>query len=176
MAATIGAVTDYVIKQVPAEWTFPLRQKVLRPHQAIAEMGLFDDDDPDTGVFAAVEPATSEVVVTATVSREPPPQDLAQLAAPGQGNLSDRPAPWRLRGMATREDLRGAGLGTRVLADCIEHVCEHGGGFLWCWARTPASKFYERAGFVAHGEAFEDPDIGPHVLMWRRVEGGGEKR
>ena len=36
---------------------------------------------------------------------------------------------------------------------------------VWCNARTPARGFYERYGFVAEGEEFELPDIGPHFRM-----------
>jgi predicted GNAT family N-acyltransferase len=71
--------------------------------------------------------------------------------------------------MATAEGQRGRGVGARTLAACVVHVLRHGGGLLWCTARTPARAFYERAGFVVHGEEWIDPVIGPHVAMWREV-------
>jgi predicted GNAT family N-acyltransferase len=49
-------------------------------------------------------------------------------------------------------------------------VTDHGGGLLWCNARVPAINLYRRGGFVEHGEMWEDPDIGPHVVMWRLVQ------
>ena len=71
--------------------------------------------------------------------------------------------------MATREDLRGQGIGARVLEACVGHVAARGGGLLWCNARMPARRFYERAGFTAWGEEFESLGIA-HVVMWRMVE------
>jgi predicted GNAT family N-acyltransferase len=72
--------------------------------------------------------------------------------------------------MATSEELRGLGIGTRVLDAVVAHVAAHGGGLLWCNARIPACLFYERAGFVRRGEPWTDPDLGPHVAMWRQVQ------
>lgn len=72
---------------------------------------------------------------------------------------------WRLRGMATEPDVRGAGFGTALLAACMEHVAASGGGELWCNARVPAVGFYQRAGFEVVSEAFDIAGIGPHVVM-----------
>jgi len=155
-----------VVTEVEPSRTFRLRQQVLRPHESIEQMSLFDDDDPDTGIFAAVEPATGEVVGTGNVRREPPPAALATIlpAGPGVGQQ------WRLRGMATREDLRGQGIGARILAACTAHVAARGGGLLWCNARLGARVFYGRAGFSEFGPEFDEGQIGPHVVMWRMVE------
>ena len=56
-----------------------------------------------------------------------------------------------------------------VLAAVVAHVADAGGALVWCNARVPARRFYERAGFVAHGDEWDDPEIGPHVAMWRPV-------
>jgi predicted GNAT family N-acyltransferase len=71
--------------------------------------------------------------------------------------------------MATREDVRNDGIGTALLRRVVRHVADDGGGLIWCNARVPAMHFYRRDGFVAHGDVWEDPDIGPHVVMWRTV-------
>jgi GNAT superfamily N-acetyltransferase len=67
--------------------------------------------------------------------------------------------------MATAEDRRNEGVGTAVLEAVIEHVRRHGGGLLWCNARTPAVSFYERAEFATRGERWDDPILGPHIAM-----------
>lgn len=149
----------YEVRRVPAETTYPLRQQVLRPHQTLEEMRLAGDDDPDSGSFAAVD-ADGRAVGTAVVRRE---------TCPGQPERSDA---WRLRGMATAPGMQGRGIGARTLAAVIAHVEQHGGGLLWCNARTPARRFYERAGFAVHGDEWVDPLIGPHVRMWREVRAG----
>jgi predicted GNAT family N-acyltransferase len=71
--------------------------------------------------------------------------------------------------MATAEHKRGEGIGTAVLRAVLEHVARHGGGLLWCSARTSARSFYERAGFVSRGDVWAEPNLGPHVMMERRV-------
>jgi CDP-diacylglycerol--glycerol-3-phosphate 3-phosphatidyltransferase len=105
-----------------------------------------------------------------------PPRRRVRRAAPGRdrqraaraGSVGTGEPGWRFRGMAT--DPTGA---ARV------RVC-------WCstrWWRTspstaagalvqrphPGAHFYERAGLVVRGEEWVDPEIGPHVVMWRRV-------
>jgi ribosomal protein S18 acetylase RimI-like enzyme len=71
--------------------------------------------------------------------------------------------------MATDPAYRGRGVGAAVLEALVAHARAGGGGVLWCNARVPAQRFYERAGLQTRGEPWEDPEIGPHVLMWRRL-------
>lgn len=129
---------------------------------------LAGDDDPDTATFALRDPQSAEVVATGNVRRERPPELL----------LAERAGPaercWRLRGMATREDFRGRGLGRSLLDACVAHVAAHGGGFLWCSARLPARRFYARAGFEEFGDEYDEPNIGRHVLMFCSVPSRGE--
>lgn len=144
------------VEPVPAEATFALRQRVLRPHQSVAEMALAGDDDPATLHLAAVE-ETGEVV--GTLRLEP-------AACPW---FPERHAAWQLRGMATAEHLRGRGVGAELVAAAVRRIAEHGGGLLWCNARVPAESFYARAGFAVTEHRWDDPQIGPHVGMVREV-------
>jgi predicted GNAT family N-acyltransferase len=150
---------DVHVEAVAAAVTFPLRQQVLRPHQPVKELALPGDDDPDT-LHVAARTVDGNVVGTASVRREPPPWEPA------------RSDGWRLRGMATTHELRGRGIGGRMLDVVLAHVAAHGGGLLWCNARLPAAPFYERAGLATRGEPWTDPDIGPHVAMCRWVAPG----
>lgn len=149
------------VEQVHPRATFVLRQSVLRPHETIEQMALLGDDDPATAAFAAIDDG-GEVVGTVRLAPATPPASLAVL-------VGDRPS-WQLRGMATRADLRRAGIGARVLAAAIDRVATHGGGFVWCNARATAIAFYRREGFVEHGAHFDDPHIGPHIVMWRLID------
>jgi GNAT superfamily N-acetyltransferase len=135
--------------------TRPLRGRVLRPGQGFEALAFPGDDAPDSAHFGA-RTATGAILSVGSVMRETPPWRRAPLA-------------WRVRGMATVPEARRQGLGARVLAALIAHAAAHGGGLLWCNARTPAVRFYERVGFVAHGEPWDDREIGPHVAMWRTV-------
>ncbi len=144
------------IRAVPAEAAVALRHAVLRPHAPLDAARLAGDGAPGGAVFAALE--DGEVVSTAAVHRE----DAAGLRARGGPH-------WRLRAVATREDRRGLGLGSGVLAAVCEHVASHGGGLLWCTARLGARGFYLRHGFDAEGEEWVDPQTGPHVHMSRLI-------
>ena len=153
--------TAFTVSRVPVERTFALRQAVLRPNQTLEQMVLPGDDDQATAAFAAIAPG-GEVLSVARVSLEAPPFPSQDLDPPGT------PA-WRLRGMATRPEARNQGIGSAVLQGCIAHVGSQGGGLLWCNARVPAIGLYRRAGFTTYGDEWVDPDIGPHIVMWRTV-------
>jgi GNAT superfamily N-acetyltransferase len=140
---------DVTVERVAPAATYPLRLRVLRPGRPADAARLPGDDHPEAATFAARD-ATGAVVGTAVVYPEP---------------LPDAPAAWRLRGMATAPGLRGRGIGARVLDRALDHVRAAGGDVVWCNARVPARRFYARAGFVAAGDPWDDPEIGPHVLM-----------
>ena len=150
-------IDDVTIALVAPAATYPLRQRVLRAGQPPGAARIPADDRPDTATFAALDGA-GRVVGSAVVSPEPFARQ------PG------RPA-WRLRGMATAPERRGGGIGDRVLRAALDHARAHGAEVVWCNARTPARRFYERAGFVAVGDEFEEPLIGPHVVMWHDLTG-----
>jgi len=144
-----------VLRVAPVE-TYGLRGSVLRPGAPPERVHLDADDRPDTAAFAARD-AAGTVVGTAIVYPEP------------CSWAPDVPGAWRLRGMATAKGRRSAGVGGRVLAAVLGHVSSEGGALVWCNARVPARRFYERAGFVTHGDEWVDPEIGPHVAMWRQL-------
>ena len=145
------------IDRVSPERTYALRNRVLRPHEPLPASRRPGDDEPSIGAFAALA-ADGEVVGSAIVRPEPCPWQ------------PDEPGAWRLRGMATAEELRGQGVGSQVLRASIAHVALEGGRLIWCNARTPARSFYQREGFTVEGDEWDDPHIGPHVAMWRHVE------
>jgi GNAT superfamily N-acetyltransferase len=136
-----------------ASVTAPLRRVVLRPHQPVEEVAASGQDG--AGAVHVAARIGDAVVGSGSVRREAPPWDPSTQGA------------WRLRGMATDPDRRSQGIGAAVLAALLDQVRDGGGRLVWCSARTPARSFYERAGFVATGEPWVDPLIGPHVHMWR---------
>ena len=146
---------------MPAHVTWPLRQAVLRPHQTIEQLRLPSDELVSTRCFAAFDEA-GEVIGTSQVALEDPAFDAGDI---GHAVLPS----WRLRGMATRADARSSGVGTALLGRAIGYVAGQGGRVLWCHARLPAVNFYARAGFRTYGVPWEEPDIGPHVVMWRSM-------
>ena len=72
---------------------------------------------------------------------------------------------WRVRGMATAPEARGRGLGAQVPDELLAHARAQGATLVWCNARPRALSLYERAGFVAVREPWDDPELGPHQRM-----------
>ena len=156
MVWTYARGVNVVVELVDPELTLPLRQRVLRPRLPVQTALLPGEREPDAAHVAARLP-DGEVVASAVLLRE------------GFALIPDRADAWRLRGMATEERMRDQGIGGRVLGYVINHVAGHGGGVLWCHARVPARRFYQRAGFASIGAEWADPHFGPHVAMWREV-------
>jgi predicted GNAT family N-acyltransferase len=120
---------------------------VLRPHLTLEQVAAAETDD--AVAFAAF--------------------DGERLVATGLIVAQEQAGVWRVRGMATEPDVRGAGAGSAVLAALLSHAQEHGGQRVWCNARSPARTLYERAGFRATSEEFELAQIGPHFVMELRL-------
>ena len=140
--------SSIIIREARVAEIIDLRWKILRTGLA-RELGSFPgDDEPTTLHFAAVD--GRDVVGCATFVRR---------------DWRDRPA-WQLRGMAVRDDLRGAGIGTRLLEIAEREIARQAySNQLWCNARVPAVKFYERHGWTKAGEEFHVEHAGPHVKM-----------
>jgi GNAT superfamily N-acetyltransferase len=76
---------------------------------------------------------------------------------------------WQLRGMAVEEHYRSQGIG-KVLLDAAERIAtESGTAIMWCNARVPAVRFYQKHGWAVVSDEFEVPSAGPHVKMIKRL-------
>ena len=73
----------------------------------------------------------------------------------------------QLRGAATAPHWRNQGIGEALMRAAIAAwwADERAPRDLWCNARVAAITLYERLGFVAEGERFEFPQVGPHQRM-----------
>jgi GNAT superfamily N-acetyltransferase len=145
------------VRAVDAATGRALRMAVLRPDEPPGSSMYAKEDDPATVHVAVLEPAhpgvePEDVLAVGSVMAEPHPRD-------------PRAGDWRVRGMATRPDLRGCGLGMGVLRELEAAARQAGAARLWCNARTPAAGFYERAGWRVEGKEFEIAGIGSHLLM-----------
>jgi predicted GNAT family N-acyltransferase len=126
----------------------PLRHVELRPGLP-REAAVFESDaEPATIHVAAV--SAGVVVGCATLVERP---------------LQGRPA-FQLRGMATRRDRTGQGIGTAVLRFTLATLREERGDVpVWCNARLAAVGFYARLGWRVVSEEFDVPGVGPHRRM-----------
>lgn len=147
---------NFEIRPVEPAEVHTLRRELLRADADPSESMAFPhDEDPDTlhvGTFVF-----DVMCGIATVHREAPPWDPEVATS------------WRLRGMATSAGVRRRGVGTWMLATCMQHAWEQGGTMLWCNARIEASNFYRVLGFEPRGERFMIDGVGEHIVMWREL-------
>lgn len=149
---------DYTVEQVPVERTRALRRAVLRPNLPDDDpYELADDHLPTTVAFGALA-RDGELIGVVRVAPEAPPF----------GATNER--SWRLRGMASSPDARNIGVGSALLEACVAYVASSGGGILWCNARVGARGLYERGGLQPWGVVWDEPNIGPHIVMWRNID------
>ena len=153
--------SDYTVCRVAVARTLPLRRAVLRPYLRADEPYLPPDATASSTVAFAALDERDEVIGAAVLTPDEPPFG----ATGGRA--------WRLRGMAVAPEHRNRGIGGALLDAHIAHVAGLGGGILWCNARIAARGLYARGGMSAWGEVFEEPLIGPHIVMWRRVGADG---
>lgn len=103
---------------------------------------------------------------------KPEPEQNGQ-AKPEPGAVAFRLASasnsWRIRGLAVDLPVRGRGLGSRLIATCIDHARKQDGTCVWCVARCSAEPVYEKMGFHRAGDVFYLEGIGPVRYMIRAL-------
>lgn len=142
------------IKKIAAAETLFLRQKVLKPFATLQECILAEDHHEATlhlGLFI-----NATLVTIATFYPEPHPDFSTKRA-------------FRLRGMATEFAYQGRGLGQKILQQAFAELEKQGGDFIWFNARTSALSFYRKLDCKEHGSLFEIPKIGPHKVMYKKL-------
>src|SRR3954465_15802467 len=78
--------------------------------------------------------------------------------------IFEQPGVAKIQRMAVIDDVRKRGVGLRLLAFLEEEARRRGASRLTLWAQTHARPFYEKAGYAAEGEQFDDAGI-PHIAM-----------
>jgi len=77
---------------------------------------------------------------------------------------------YQLRGMATIESERGKGLGNQLLNFGIVYLKGLKANYIWCNARKKALPFYLNMGFEIISDEFEVPVIGPHYVLYVKIQ------
>jgi predicted GNAT family N-acyltransferase len=146
-------IGDVHVRRGSAEEVIDLRHAVLRAGLP-RETAIFPGDDhPDARHVVAVAATGERIVGCVTV--HPTTWDDGQPA-------------WQLRGMATDAGVRGSGVGRAMLREIVDLVArEFPARIMWCHARVPAARFYERHGWKVISDVYEIPSAGPHVKMTR---------
>ena len=140
------------IRRASSEEVIDLRHRVLRAGLG-RETAIFHGDDAATSIHVVAVGAGDETIACATLHLN---------------EWQDAPA-WQLRGMAVAPGLQGQGIGSQLLAALESAAAQSEVNQLWCNARTPAAKFYEKHGWRVVSEPFDIPTAGPHVKMIKAI-------
>jgi GNAT superfamily N-acetyltransferase len=144
------------IRRISVEETYPLRHRILRPNQTLADCAYPLDTAPSTyhvGYFL-----NDDLIGIGTILRE------------AQDGSTDKNV-WRIRGMAVSSDLQGRGIGGKILMALIRYAASQGiPGEIWCNGRVTAQNFYQRFGFTPISDIFDVPPIGPHMVFGRLLK------
>lgn len=145
----------FEIKRIELEMTYSLRHSILRPNQTV-EACKSETDDEDT-TFHVGAFYQGKLVSVASFCTEKHPDFLGEKQV-------------RLRAMATLEEFRKLGAGRSVVNFAEEIIKEMDCNLLWCKGRTSVQEYYSRLGFKAHGEVFDYPPIGLHIIMYKELD------
>lgn len=144
------------VLRISAQDTYPIRQQVLVPTHELKKAKFENDDDEDVSFhLGAFDESKLVSVASFFYDRNPIFEDLHQ---------------YQLRGMATLPEKQGQGLSSELLTMAFPIIKQNFCTLLWCNARESAIGYYEKVGFVKQSEeVFQIDDIGPHVLMYKKI-------
>jgi GNAT superfamily N-acetyltransferase len=141
-----------IVRRARLDEIFALRHAVLRADRP-PEAAAFDGDDDATTVHVGAYDA-DRLLCCATLMRRP----------------IDGEDAGQLRGIATRPDHEGRGIGTAVVRFVEAIVAQEWDlRLVWCNARTSAGGFWDHVGWQVVSSEFDIPDVGPHVRRQRRL-------
>ncbi len=136
-----------MIQFIKAEEALPLRSKVLRNNQPLAQC-RFSKDNIGFHLGYFEDGALASVV---TFFEE----DYPELGTGG----------YRLRGMATKPEFSRMGFGSALIKFAIDELKKRGAAYIWCNARSSALEFYLKLNFEIRSATPDVPDIGAHYDM-----------
>jgi len=145
----------FEVKLINPEMTYPLRHSILRPNQSMEDCKY--STDYEEGAFHVGAFYQGRLISVASFCMK---------------SHSDFPqkVQYRLRAMATVEEFRRMGAGRKVVNFAEDILKAKGAELLWCIGRIDAQGYYEKLGFKPHGEVFDYPPLGPHVIMYKKLK------
>ncbi|MGN7400017.1 GNAT family N-acetyltransferase [Cytobacillus praedii] len=142
------------IRKIEPEMTYSIRHSVLRPHQLMDECKY--ETDHGAGAFHVGAFYQRELI------------SIASFCIEKNSDFSSE-MQYRLRGMATLEEFRKLGAGKSLISFAESLIKGQGFELLWCKGRTSVQEYYSKLGFEVHGEVFDYPPIGPHIIMVKHL-------
>jgi predicted GNAT family N-acyltransferase len=143
---------------ISATETHDLRHRILRPH----EPKSFRAHPSDTAAGALhVGGFLNGRLI-----------GIGSIAPESRGNATQLTS-WRIRGMAVEAEMRGNGVGGKILQALIGHASAQSlPAEIWLHGRANVKGFYERFGFTQEGDLFDQPNTGLHALMVKTLHPG----
>ena len=140
------------IKQIKVEETYSIRKEELRKNMDLSTQfeGDFDKETFHLGLFKDKE-LVSIVSFTSSYYKE------------FEGKQ------FQLRGMATKEEYQGQGLGRKLIDQALKILIDKKSAVVWCHSRITAIDFYSKMNFKKIGVVFEIPEIGKHIVMYKEL-------
>ncbi|MCH4890968.1 GNAT family N-acetyltransferase [Acidaminobacter sp. JC074] len=142
-----------IIKYIRADETYDLRHKILRPHRPYEEI-VYETDACDDSFHVGAY-IKGKLVGIVSFNRD-------QL----EGFDGDH---YRLRAMATLPDYRMHGIGRKIVQYGIFRLNDMKIDLVWCKGRENVKGYYENIGFRSHGDVFDYPELGPHVILYKEL-------
>jgi ribosomal protein S18 acetylase RimI-like enzyme len=131
-----------------------LRHKVLRKGKPLSSAHFEGDDENSTFHFGC----TLEDQIIGCVSLMKRPHIKFSI-----DNC------YQLRGMAVDEGYRGLKIGKQLLDYAESNIEAENIKLIWCNVRTSAETFYAKSNYQKVGRVFDIPNVGPHVLMFKKL-------
>jgi len=155
-------LVDIHIAPVTVDRILDLRHRILRAGLPVETANFEGDEGPHTTHYAAF-----------LRNGEGKPGGRPICCASFMLNMYEQVPAWQLRGMATEETYRSHGVGRELLATAERELCAYPVyahiKMMWCNAREPAVKFYERNGWRCVSDVFDIPTAGPHRKMIKQL-------
>ncbi len=143
-----------IICKINASETIPVRHAVLRKGKPIASCHFEGDELPATQHFGLSE--QDKIIGVISVFEK----KLSGFTDENQAQM---------RGMAVLQTHQKMGFGKLLVEHCEQELRCQGVSLIWFNARENAVGFYERLGYHTIGNAFMIEGIGPHYVMYKKI-------
>jgi GNAT superfamily N-acetyltransferase len=142
-----------IIKKIAAKETFSVRLPVLRKGKPI-ESCRFEGDDLETTQHFGLY-LSQELV------------GIISLFKKNNTTFSEK-NQYQIRGMAVLKNHRKKNFGKALIIHSEEECKNQGIDLIWFNARMEAIGFYEKMGYQKEGIPFDIPDVGEHIVMFKK--------
>lgn len=150
------------LKDVCVNQIINLRHRVLRSGRPLSSAHFKDDSSQHSFHFAAFEDLANQN------NLQPKLIACVSFMQNTHPEFEDK-ATFQLRGMAVDASYRGQGIGEQLLKFAENQMLSKPARLIWCNVRVSAFHFYRKQGYLKVGKRFEIPEIGSHVLMFKRL-------